>query len=79
MINNDLALPASVHVLLGGFLTYQAFRIKFRVDADRVEVLKGDKVSEYNVLQSGGGSSSWQSSLVTNYEFWFPCARFLSG
>lgn len=71
---NDLIVPVSVHGLLGFFLLIQSRRIRFRVDGERIEVLQAsnNKTSEFNVLQAGGGASSWRSNTVTNWEVWFP-------
>lgn len=67
-----LKLQGLVHMAFGGFLTYQAWRIKFRI-GEKVEVyVPGQgQVSQSNYLQ-GGGASSWKADTVQNWELWYP-------
>ena len=74
-----------VHLLLGGFLSFQASRVRFRfseTDLDVVFIQPGDtderaaidaktETSGDNKLQ-GGGANKWSFESVQNWEFWFP-------
>ena len=79
-----------VHLLLGGFLSFQASRVRFRfseTDLDVVFIQPGDtderaaidaktETSGDNKLQ-GGGANKWSFESVQNWEFWFPGFRCL--
>lgn len=73
-----------LHGFLGGFLTFQASRLRFRfskeaIDLVFIEPFAPDEAalvaapgsSGDNKLQ-GGGENKWALSSVTNWEFWWP-------
>jgi hypothetical protein len=73
-----------LHGALGGFLSFQASRVRFRFTETSLEVVfvepfAADDVaaaadvgsSGDNKLQ-GGGANSWALSSITNWEFWWP-------
>lgn len=73
-----------LHGALGGFLSFQASRVRFRFTETNLEVVfvepgASDEVaatadvgsSGDNKLQ-GGGANSWALSSITNWEFWWP-------
>lgn len=77
-------VPPLVHGALGGFLAFQATRIRFRFSEDALQVVKIEPLADDataavpdadlgdNKLQ-GGGQNSWSFASVTNWEFWW-CA-----
>eukprot|EP00976_Prorocentrum_cordatum_P104190 1193769-Prorocentrum_minimum.AAC.2 len=73
-----------LHAFLGGFLTFQASRVRFRFTDTDLQVVfitpfgsdeealnVGVDTSGDNKLQ-GGGENSWPLSSITNWEFWWP-------
>jgi len=79
-----LWLQFFLHALLGGFLTFQASRVRFRFTETDLQVVFiepfGDDeealnasvdTSGDNKLQ-GGGENSWPLASITNWEFWWP-------
>lgn len=76
--------PFFWHALLGGFLTFQSSRVRFRFTDTDLQVVfiepfgsddealtAGVDSSGDNKLQ-GGGENSWPLSSITNWEFWWP-------
>ena len=74
----------AIHAILGGFLSLQASRVRFRfseTDLDVVFIQPGESDGEAakaetdssgdNKLQ-GGGANKWSFESVQNWEFWFP-------
>jgi len=74
----------AIHAVLGGFLSLQASRVRFRfseTDLDVVFIQPGESDGEAakaetdssgdNKLQ-GGGANKWSFESVQNWEFWFP-------
>ncbi|CAL6306396.1 unnamed protein product [Bathycoccus prasinos] len=74
----------AIHAVLGGFLSLQASRVRFRfseTDLDVVLIQPGESDGEAakaetdssgdNKLQ-GGGANKWSFESVQNWEFWFP-------
>ena len=74
----------AIHAILGGFLSFQASRVRFRfseTDLDVVFIQPGESDGEAakaetdssgdNKLQ-GGGANKWSFESVQNWEFWFP-------
>ena len=74
----------ALHAILGGFLSLQASRVRFRfseTDLDVVFIQPGESDGEAakaetdssgdNKLQ-GGGANKWSFESVQNWEFWFP-------
>jgi len=73
-----------VHGLLGGFLAFQASRVRFRfsdTDLDVVFIEPGaddataaslDTDSSGDNKLQGGGANKWSFDSVVNWEFWFP-------
>ena len=79
-----LGTQGFVHALLGGFLSFQASRVRFRFSATDLDVVfiepgaadstamsASTDSSGDNKLQ-GGGANKWSLSSVTNWEFWWP-------
>jgi len=70
-----------LHGLLGGFLTFQTTRVRFRFSDDDLDVVFVDDggdakavdttSSGENMLQ-GGGANKWSFKSVTNWEMWWP-------
>ena len=73
-----------VHGALGGFLSFQASRVRFRFSDTELDVVfiepgasddaaaaAGTESSGDNKLQ-GGGANRWSLSAITNWEFWWP-------
>ena len=73
-----------VHGALGGFLAFQASRVRFRFTRDALEVvfiepggsdadaLAVDVASSGDNKLQGGGENRWTYDSVTNWEFWWP-------
>merc|ERR1712216_663249 len=74
----------AIHAILGGFLSLQASRVRFRfseTDLDVVFIQPGESDGEAakaetdssgdNKLQ-GGGANKWSFESVQNWKFWFP-------
>ena len=79
-----LGTQGFLHTLLGGFLSFQASRVRFRFSRDALDVVfiepgaadstalaASTDSSGDNKLQ-GGGANKWALSSVTNWEFWWP-------
>ena len=79
-----LGTQGFLHTLLGGFLSFQASRVRFRFSstdldvvfiepgaADSTALQASTDSSGDNKLQ-GGGANKWALSSVTNWEFWWP-------
>jgi len=76
--------PSSAHALLGGFLTFQASRVRFRFSPTELDVVFVEPGStdvaaaEASVESSGdnklqgGGANRWSLASVVNWEFWWP-------
>ena len=75
---------AGLHSLLGGFLTFQSTRVRFRFSDKELDVVfvqpgegeeaaaaAGTESSGENKLQ-GGGANAWSLDKITNWEFWWP-------
>jgi len=72
------------HAALGGFLAFQASRVRFRFTATDLEVVfiepgaSDDVARAASVASSGdnklqgGGENRWAYDAVTNWEFWWP-------
>lgn len=73
-----------LHAFLGGFLTFQSSRVRFRFTETDLQVVfitpfgdddealdAGVDTSGDNKLQ-GGGENSWPLKSITNWEFWWP-------
>jgi hypothetical protein len=83
-----LWLQFLLHGVLGGFLTFQSTRVRFRFDEQQLDVVFVDPASGSdeaaasasvessgdNKLQ-GGGANAWSLDKITNWEFWWPGAR----
>ena len=79
-----LGTQGFVHALLGGFLSFQASRVRFRFSASDLDVvfiepgaadstaLTADTASSGDNKLQGGGANKWALSSVTNWEFWWP-------
>ena len=73
-----------LHGLLGGFLSFQASRVRFRFTETNLEVVfvepfapdavaaAADVGSSGDNKLQGGGANSWALSSITNWEFWWP-------
>ena len=73
-----------VHGVLGGFLAFQASRVRFRFTRDALEVVfiepgaddstavGADVESSGDNKLQGGGANSWKYDSITNWEFWWP-------
>lgn len=73
-----------LHGALGGFLSFQASRLRFRfseTDLDLVfieplgddsQALTADAASSGDNKLQGGGLNKWSLKSVTNWEFWWP-------
>lgn len=74
----------ALHGVLGGFLSLQASRVRFRFTDSALDVVivepfasdeaaaaAGTETSGENQLQ-GGGANKWALSTVVNWEFWWP-------
>lgn len=64
-------IPAAIAGLLGVFLAIQASRVKFRFEADALEVVIGEK-DEKSDNKFVGGENRWKYDSFTNWEFWWP-------
>lgn len=64
-------IPAAIAGLLGVFLAIQASRVRFRFEADALEVVIGDK-EEKSDNKFVGGENRWKYDTFTNWEFWWP-------
>jgi len=72
-----------LHALIGGFLTFQTTRVRFRFSDSDLDVVFTDgpegssaesvstASSGENMLQ-GGGENKWSLKSVTNWEMWWP-------
>ena len=72
------------HGVLGGFLTFQASRVRFRFSRTHLDVvfvepfapdaaaLAADVDSSGNNKLQGGGANKWALASFTNWEFWWP-------
>eukprot|EP00899_Mesostigma_viride_P006940 jgi/Mesvir1/16247/Mv08498-RA.1 len=71
LASNDNILGALPVGLLGGFLAFQAGRVKFVFDKEALEVVIGEeKLESENAFV--GGRNRWKYSTFTNWEFWWP-------
>lgn len=73
-----------LHGLLGGFLTFQATRVRFRFTDTALEVVfiepgapdsaaaAADVATSGDNKLQGGGANSWALDSITNWEFWWP-------
>jgi hypothetical protein len=73
-----------VHGVLGGFLAFQASRVRFRFTRTDLEVvfiepgaddsaaLATDVASSGDNKLQGGGENRWAYDTITNWEFWWP-------
>jgi len=73
-----------VHGVLGGFLAFQASRVRFRFTRTDLEVvfiepgaddstaLATDVASSGDNKLQGGGENRWAYDAITNWEFWWP-------
>jgi len=72
----------ALHALIGGFLTFQTTRVRFRFSDEDLDVVFIDKEegatdqistdsSGENMLQ-GGGANKWKFRSVINWEMWWP-------
>eukprot|EP00884_Botryococcus_braunii_P008115 jgi/Botrbrau1/17304/Bobra.0015s0057.1 len=57
--------------VLGAFLAFQASRVRFRFEADALEVVIGNK-QESSENAFVGGENRWKYDTFTNWEFWWP-------
>lgn len=57
--------------VLGGFLTFQATRVKFCFDDEALEVLVGEEKEE-SENAFVGGRNRWKYDTFVNWEFWWP-------
>jgi hypothetical protein len=79
-----LGTQGFLHTLLGGFLSFQASRVRFRFSRDELDVvfiepgaadstaLQASTDSSGDNKLQGGGANKWALSSVTNWEFWWP-------
>lgn len=73
-----------LHGALGGFLAFQASRVRFRFTKTDLEVvfiepgaddsaaLAADVASSGDNKLQGGGENRWSYDSITNWEFWWP-------
>lgn len=73
-----------LHGVLGGFLTFQASRLRFRFDDKSLDLvfiepfgpdsaaLSANAGSSGDNKLQGGGENKWSLKSVTNWEFWWP-------
>jgi len=64
-------IPAAIAGVLGVFLAIQASRVKFRFEADALEVVIGEKEDKSD-NKFVGGENRWKYDTFTNWEFWWP-------
>lgn len=57
--------------VLGGFLAFQASRVKFVFEDDALEVVVGEKQAETE-NKFVGGKNRWTYDSFVNWEFWWP-------
>lgn len=62
---------AGILGVLGGFLAFQASRVKFVFDDDALEVVVGEKQAETE-NKFVGGKNRWTYDSFVNWEFWWP-------
>ena len=62
---------AAVMAILGGFLAFQASRVKFVFEDDAMEVVVGEKQEETE-NKFVGGRNRWAYDSFVNWEFWWP-------
>ncbi|OUS43575.1 hypothetical protein BE221DRAFT_147516 [Ostreococcus tauri] len=73
-----------IHGVLGGFLSFQASRVRFRFTREAIEVVfiepgaSDETAANVDVATSGdnklqgGGENRWAYDSITNWEFWWP-------
>ena len=73
-----------VHGVLGGFLSFQASRVRFRFSGSDLDVVfiepgpddaaaaAADTASSGDNKLQGGGANKWALSSITHWEFWWP-------
>lgn len=64
-------IAGGISAILGGFLAFQASRVKFIFGSDALEVRIGEQEEEFdNVFV--GGPNTWAYDSFVNWEFWWP-------
>lgn len=68
---SNAKIPAAITGLLGAFLAFQASRVRFRFEADALEVVLGDQ-GDKSENAFVGGENRWKYDTFVNWEFWWP-------